>query len=86
MNLARLEWVVSGLNQYALTTAEDHFVKTALEDFAKNQVLTEKQEERLESLYREKSHLMPNKKSDHFSFKKSSPKKAKPRRPTGKYY
>ena len=81
MNKARLEWVMSGLNQYALTKAEDQFLKTALEDFDKNHALTEHQEERLESLYKEKSQSIPNKKSDHFPFKKSSPKKIKPRRP-----
>ena len=86
MNKARLEWVMSGLNQYALTTAEDLFLTTVSSDFDKNQALTERQEERLENLYKEKSRLIPNKESDHFSFKKSSPKKTKPRRPTGKYF
>jgi hypothetical protein len=81
MNQARLEWVMSGLNQHALTKAEDQFLKTALEDFDKNHALTERQEERLESLYKEKSQSIPGKKSDHFSFKKSSPKKTEPRRP-----
>jgi hypothetical protein len=81
MNRARLEWVMSGLNQYALTLAEDQFLKTALGDFDKNHALTERQEDRLESLYKEKSQLMPNKKSDYFSFKKSSTKKTDPRRP-----
>jgi len=81
MNRARLEWVMSGLNQYALTLAEDQFLKTALGDFDKNDTLTERQEEKLESLYKEKSQSMPNKKSDYFSFKKSSPKKTEPRRP-----
>jgi hypothetical protein len=81
MNKARLEWVMSGLNQHALTKAEDQFLKTALEDFDKNHALTERQEERLESLYKEKSQSIPGKKSDHFSFKKSSPKKTEPRRP-----
>ena len=37
MNKARLEWVMSGLNQYSLTTAEDHFLKTVLAGFEKNQ-------------------------------------------------
>jgi len=55
MNKDRLEWVMSGLNQHALTEAEDQFVKTALEDFEKNHALTEHQEERLENLYKEKS-------------------------------
>jgi hypothetical protein len=86
MNKARLEWVMSGLNQHALTKAEDQFLKTALEDFDKNHALTERQEERLESLYKEKSQSTPNKKSDHFSFKKSSPKKTEPRRPRTKAF
>jgi hypothetical protein len=81
MNKERLDWVMSGLNQHALSKAEDQFLKTASEDFDRNHVLTERQEERLESLYKEKSQSIPNKKSDHFSFKTSSPKKAKPRRP-----
>jgi len=78
MNKARLEWVMSGLNQYALTQAEDQFIKTASEDFDKNRALTDRQEERLENLYREKSQSIPNKKSDRFSVKKSTPKKVKP--------
>jgi hypothetical protein len=81
MNKARLEWVMSGLNQYALTQAEDQFLKTALEDFDKNHTLTERQEDRLESLYKEKSQSIPNKKPDRFSVKKSAPKKVKPWRP-----
>jgi hypothetical protein len=81
MKKERLEWVISGLNQHALTKAEDQFVKTALEDFDKNHALTERQEERLESLYKEKSQSIPNKKPDHFSLKPSNPKKTKARRP-----
>jgi hypothetical protein len=81
MNKERLEWVMSGLNQHALTKTEDYFVKTALEDFDKNHTLTENQEEKLENLYKEKSKSIPNKKSDYFSFKKSTPKKTKPLRP-----
>lgn len=86
MNKARLDWVISGLNQYALTKSEDQFLKTALEDFDRNQALTERQEERLENLYKEKSLSIPNKKRDYFSFKKSSPQKAPPRRPHAKVY
>ena len=86
MNKARLDWVISGLNRYALTKSEDQFLKTALEDFDKNHALTERQEERLENLYKEKSQSIPNKKLDHFSFKKSSPQKAAPRRPHTKVY
>ena len=86
MNKARLEWVMSGLNQYALTEAEGQFLKTALEDFNKNHGLTERQEDRLESLYKEKSQSIPNKKSDRFSVKKSNPKKVKPQRPRTKVF
>jgi hypothetical protein len=81
MNKARLDWVMSGLNQYALTQAENQFLKTAVEDFDKNQAITERQEDRLESLYKVKSQSIPNKKSDRFSIKKSTPKKVKPQRP-----
>jgi hypothetical protein len=81
MNKARLDWVMSGLNQYALTPAETVFLNTASADFDRNQALTQNQEERLENLYREKSKLVPNKKADRFSVMKSSPEKARPRRP-----
>jgi hypothetical protein len=84
VNKARLEWVMSGLNQYPLTTAEILFLKTVSADFDKNQALTEHQEERLENLYKEKSRLIPNKKADHFSVKQSAPKKTRPRMPRGK--
>ncbi len=84
MDKRRLDWVMSGLNQHALTKAEDHFLKLISADFDKNQAITEHQEERLELFYRQKSQLMPNK--NRFAFKESSPKKAKPRRPTGKYF
>ncbi len=81
MNKERLEWVISGLNQHTLTKTEDQFVKTVLEDFGEKHVLTELQEEKLESLYKEKSQLVPIKRSDYFIFKKSSPPKVKPQRP-----
>ena len=68
MNKERLDWVISGLNQHALTKAEDQFLKTALENFDKNHALTERQEKRLEKLYKEKSQSIPTKKSDYFSF------------------
>jgi len=87
MNKERLEWVISGLNQHALTKTEDQFVKTVLEEFGKKQVLTELQEERLETLYWEKSKLIPNKNSsNYFSFKESSPKKARVQRPVRKTF
>jgi hypothetical protein len=85
MNKERLEWVMSGLNQHALTKTEDQFVKTALEDFEKKHALTEHQEARLENLYKEKSKLIPNKNSsDYFSFKESSPQKSRPRKSRAK--
>jgi len=86
MNKERLDWVMSGLNQHALTKTEDQFLKAALQDFDKNNALTERQEERLESLYKQKSLSIPNKKSDHFSFKKNGPKKTDPRRPRTKVF
>jgi hypothetical protein len=61
-----------------ITKTEDQFVKTALEDFDKNHVLTEHQEENLERLYKERSKLIPNK--NQVSSKGSSPKKTKPRK------
>jgi len=82
MNKARLEWVMSGLNKHVLTKTEDQFLKTALEDFDKNQSLTEHQEEKLESLYKEKSKLIPNK--IQVSPRGSVPKKTKPRKPQWK--
>ncbi len=84
MNKARLEWVVSGLIQYALTKNEDQFIKTAQEDFDNNHALTDPQEARLETLYKEKSKLTPNKNSNPFSFKESTPKKGRPRKPFAK--
>ncbi len=50
MDKARLAWIMSGLSQYELTKAEEVFLKTASEDFGRNQALTEKLEERIEAL------------------------------------
>ena len=86
MNKARLEWVMSGLKQYALTTGEDSFLKTVSADFEKTEALTAHQEERLEKLYTVKSKLTPNKKSDGLSTNKTSPKKIRPLRPRGKIF
>ncbi len=83
MNKARLEWVMSGLKQYALTTGEDSFLKTVSADFDKTEALTAHQEERLENLYKEKSKLIPNKKSDQLSIT-NSVKKSKTRMPRGR--
>ena len=80
MNKERLEWVMSGLSQYKLTKDEDQFIKSASGDFDQNQMLTERQEKRLENLYKEKSKSKPNKKSsDYFSFQESLPQKGRPR-------
>ncbi len=85
MNKERLEWVMSGLNQYKLTKTEDQFVKSALGDFDQKQMLTVQQEEKMEFLYKEKSKLKPNKNSsDYFSFKETTPKKARVRRALAK--
>jgi hypothetical protein len=82
MNKERLDWIISGLNQYHLTKTEGQLVKSALGDFNQNHTLTKDREEKLETLYREKSKLKPNKNSPgYFSFKESSPQKAKPRKP-----
>ena len=86
MNKARLEWVMSGLNQYALTDAEDLCLKTVSADFDKKEALKERQEERRETLYKEKSRLLPIKKSDRFSVNESTPKKTRPRMPRGKIF
>ena len=74
MNKERLDWIMSGLNKYALTKYEDHFLKAALEDFDKKHALTELQEEKLERLYKEKSQSKPNKKLNYLSFAESTPK------------
>jgi hypothetical protein len=85
MNKERLEWVLSGLSQYKLTKNEDEFIKSALGDFDQRQMLTERQEQRLENLYKEKSKTKPNKKSsDYYSFQESPPKKTRPRKPFAK--
>jgi hypothetical protein len=85
MNKERFEWVMSGLSQYKLNKNEDQFIKSASGDFDQKQMLTERQEERLENLYKEKSKSKPNKNSPgYFSFQESSPKKAKARKPFAK--
>ncbi|MDO9124847.1 MAG: hypothetical protein Q7V12_10570 [Deltaproteobacteria bacterium] len=85
MNKDRLEWIMSGLNQYALTKDEDKFVKSAVEHFDQHRLLTAQAEQRIETLYKDKSRFIPNKKSSsYFSFAEASPKKARPRRPRTK--
>ena len=79
MNRERLEWVMSGLNRYKLTQKEDQFIKSTEEDFNQKNMITEQQEEKLESLYKEKSKILPNK--NYFSPKESiAPGKTKARR------
>ncbi len=77
MDKGRLEWVMSGLNRYVLTTAENLFLKTVMADFEKNQALTERQEERLEALYKEKSRLPSDKKSGQLPVDKTTFKKTR---------
>ena len=79
MNRERLDWVMSGLNRYKLTQKEDQFIKSTEEDFNQKNMITEQQEEKLESLYKEKSKILPNK--NYFSPKESiAPGKTKARR------
>lgn len=61
MRKDRLEWIISGLNQYRLTEREDQFVKSLEQDFHQKEALTEQQEDRIENLYKEKTKLIPNK-------------------------
>jgi len=84
MDRERLDWVVSGLNRYKLTQKEDQLVKSAEQDFNQKKMLTEQQEERLESLYKEKSRLIPNR--NYFSPKESATLvKTKAKRPRPKF-
>ena len=69
MDKERLDWVMSGLNRYQLTQKEDQFVKSTEQDFNQKNMLTEQQEEKLESLYKEKSRLIPNR--NYFSPRES---------------
>jgi hypothetical protein len=71
MNKERLEWVMSGLNRYKLTQKEDQFVKSTEYDFDQKNMITEQQEEKLESLYKEKSRFLPDR--NYFSPKESIP-------------
>jgi len=58
MNKARLEWILSGLNRYKLSPSEDRFVKSIQQVFNEKNMLTDKEEEKLEGFYREKSRLV----------------------------
>jgi len=83
MKKDRLEWIISGLNQYKLTEREDQFIKLLEQEFSQKNMLTDLQEEKIENLYKEKSKLIPNK--NYFAPKASkSQGKARVKRPTGK--
>ena len=83
MNKDRLEWIISGLNQYKLTEREDQFIKSLEQEFSQKNRLTELQEEKIENLYKEKSKLIPNK--NYFAPKASRIRsKTRAKRPTGK--
>ncbi len=86
MDQKRLDWIMSGLNQYTLTKNEDQFVKTTLENFEQKHTLTENQEERLETLYKEKSKLLPNRRDNHFPMRKNLSQKARVRMPRRKVF
>ncbi len=58
MNKARLEWILSGLDRYKLSPSEDRFVKSIQQVFGEKHMLTDKEEEKLEGFYREKSRLI----------------------------
>ncbi len=83
MKRDRLEWIISGLNQYKLTEREDQFIKLLEQEFSQKNMLTDLQEEKIENLYKEKSKLIPNK--NYFAPKASkSQAKTRVKRPTGK--
>jgi DNA repair ATPase RecN len=83
MNKERLEWIMSGLNRYNLTKGENQFVKSAEQDFNQKNKLTEQQEEKLESLYRDKSRFLPNRNyfspKENVSSGKTRPKRFRPK-------
>ncbi len=82
MKKDRLEWIISGLNQYRLTEREDQFIKMLEQEFSQNNKLTDLQEEKIENLYKEKSKLIPNK--NYFAPKASKVKGKGVKRPHGK--
>ncbi len=82
MKKDRLDWIMSGLNQYQLTDREDQFIKSVEEEFREKNMISEAQEERLEALYREKSKMIPNK--TYFVPRESKNAVKKPKRLQGK--
>jgi hypothetical protein len=82
MKKDRLEWIISGLNQYKLTEREDQFIRLLEQEFGQKNMLTDLQEERIENLYKEKSKLIPNK--NYFAPKASKTQSKRVKRPQGK--
>lgn len=82
MRKDRLEWIISGLNQYQLTEREDQLIKLAEQDLNQKNMLTEQQEEKIENLYKEKSKLIPNK--NYFTPKVKPKTKSKFKKMQGK--
>jgi len=54
MKLDRLKWIVSGLDWDALTEWEQKFVESVEEQFDRNGKMSERQEEILERIYKDK--------------------------------
>jgi len=71
MNKARLEWILSGLGRYKLNPIEERFVKSIQQAFNEKNMLTKKEEEKLEGFYREKSRLIADR--NLFSPKTNTP-------------
>lgn len=55
MDKERLEWIINGLDWDTLTKWEKAFVQSCQDHFNKYGMLTDRQEETLETLYKEKS-------------------------------
>jgi hypothetical protein len=55
MNIERLKWIISGLDFEKLNEWEERFVEDVEDYFKRKGNLTEKQEEIIERIYREKA-------------------------------
>ena len=55
MNADRLKWIITGLDYDLLTDWESQFVESIEDYFKRRGDLTEKQEETLERIFKEKS-------------------------------
>ena len=82
MRKDRLEWIISGLNQYKLTEREEQFIRLLEQEFGQKNMITDLQEEKIENLYKEKSKLIPNK--NYFAPKASKTPGKRVKRPQGK--